>query len=165
MRGTNDAKRELRRNMRAVRAEASVDHHRSVAIVERLVATPELATARVVMAFDPVPGEPDLRDLARRLPEATVIVPEADPAAAFPIAPHRIDAVVVPGLAFTRTGARLGQGGGWYDRFLAGLEPTCATIGVCFDEQLVDDLPAEPHDVPVAMVVTPTTSIRVAAAS
>ena len=54
---------------------------------------------------------------------------------------------------------RLGQGGGWYDRFLAGVGPDCVVIGVCFDEQLVDTLPSDPHDVPVTLIVTPTTTI------
>jgi 5-formyltetrahydrofolate cyclo-ligase len=72
--------------------------------------------------------------------------------------------VIVPGVAFTRDGDRLGQGGGWYDRFLAGVRPDCTVIGVCFDEQLVDQLPTEPHDVSLACVVTPTTIHRCRAA-
>ncbi len=62
--------------------------------------------------------------------------------------------VVVPGLAFTPGGHRLGYGGGYYDRFLASLPPSAVTVGVCFHEQLVDDLPLDPHDRPVDLVVT-----------
>ena len=65
---------------------------------------------------------------------------------ASPIDPAAIDIVIVPGLAFTRDGRRLGQGGGFYDRFLAQLPADCTTIGVGFAEQLLDDLPVEPHD-------------------
>ena len=70
---------------------------------------------------------------------SSVVVPgDVDPA--------ELDVVVVPGLAFTLDGRRLGQGGGHYDRFLPRLRPDCVTIGACFAEQLVDDLPREPHD-------------------
>jgi 5-formyltetrahydrofolate cyclo-ligase len=62
-----------------------------------------------------------------------------------------IDVVIVPGVAFTSDGVRLGRGGGHYDRFLAGV--TCPTIGVCFTEQVCDELPHEPHDVRVAAVI------------
>lgn len=69
-----------------------------------------------------------------------------------------IDAAVVLGLGFDRRGYRLGYGSGYFDRFLAGRELT--TIGLAFDEQLVDRLPAEPHDVPMRLVVTPSELVR-----
>jgi 5-formyltetrahydrofolate cyclo-ligase len=68
--------------------------------------------------------------------------------------PATLDVVVVPGLAFTPDGHRLGQGGGHYDRFLTRVRPGCLTIGVCFREQLVAELPVEAHDVPLTAVVT-----------
>lgn len=60
--------------------------------------------------------------------------------------PETLDLVVVPGVAFTRDGARLGRGRGYYDRYLSqpGLRAFC--VGVCFAHQLVDALPVEPHD-------------------
>jgi len=60
--------------------------------------------------------------------------------------PEMLDLVVVPGVAFTRDGARLGRGRGYYDRYLSrpGLRAFC--VGVCFAHQLVDTLPVEPHD-------------------
>lgn len=54
--------------------------------------------------------------------------------------------VLVPGLAFTREGQRLGRGGGFYDRLLARLSPPTHTLGVALGCQLVPDLPVEPHD-------------------
>lgn len=65
------------------------------------------------------------------------------------------DVAIIPVLGFTATGARLGQGGGHYDRFLAD-HPATVPIGIAWDCQLVDALPAEPHDVPLRAVVTPT---------
>ena len=159
MPGTNDAKRELRRAMRAVRL-AAADARGSAAIVERLERLPAVtavAAGETVMIFEPVPGEPDLRSLADRLRGrgVTVVVPRADPGAPMTIPPSTVDVVVVPGLAFTRDGDRLGQGGGWYDRFLSGVRRDTLVVGVCFDEQLVDSLPTEPHDVAMTHVVTP----------
>lgn len=69
------------------------------------------------------------------------------------LAPASLDVVLVPGVAFTRDGRRLGRGGGYYDRFLTALPPTVHLIGVCHLEQLRDDLPSEPHDVRVHEVV------------
>ncbi len=68
--------------------------------------------------------------------------------------PAVLDVVVVPGLAFTPDGRRLGQGGGHFDRFLPLLRGDCLRIGVAFEEQLVDDLPTSPHDIAVDVVIT-----------
>ena len=68
--------------------------------------------------------------------------------------PRELDVVVVPGLAFTADGRRLGQGGGHYDRFLPRLRPDCITIGTCFAEQLVADLPTTDDDVRVDHVAS-----------
>jgi 5-formyltetrahydrofolate cyclo-ligase len=61
----------------------------------------------------------------------------------------------VPLVGFTEDGARLGQGGGHYDRWLAA-HPDTVAIGLAWDCQRVDALPVEPHDAPLAAVVTPT---------
>jgi 5-formyltetrahydrofolate cyclo-ligase len=68
---------------------------------------------------------------------------------------ERGDLLVVPGLAFARDGARLGRGGGHYDRLLARAQG-CVSIGVAFDIQLEDRLPMEPHDRRVDLIATPT---------
>ena len=60
---------------------------------------------------------------------------------------------IVPGLAFTRTGARLGYGGGWYDRLLAAADPVAVILGVAYPFQMVDELPSEPHDIRLTEVV------------
>jgi 5-formyltetrahydrofolate cyclo-ligase len=65
------------------------------------------------------------------------------------------DLVFVPLLAFTARGDRLGQGGGHYDRWLTD-HPAVAAIGLAWDSQLVDSLPAEAHDRRLRAVVTPT---------
>jgi 5-formyltetrahydrofolate cyclo-ligase len=68
----------------------------------------------------------------------------------------RADAVLVPALAVDRVGNRLGRGGGSFDRALARVGPMIPLIALLYDDELVDHLPAESHDVPVRAVVRPS---------
>jgi 5-formyltetrahydrofolate cyclo-ligase len=65
-----------------------------------------------------------------------------------------IDLVVVPGVAFDKKNIRLGRGHGYYDRFLSGLPKTTKAIGLAFDFQVLEDLPQDPHDIPVSKIIT-----------
>jgi len=69
-----------------------------------------------------------------------------------------IDLVVVPGVAFDATGARLGFGGGYYDRLLATM-PHAFRLALAFDGQLLASIPAEEHDESVDAIVTPSRTI------
>jgi len=106
--------------------------------------------AHRVLVFTAIPGEPEMAAFAAGCIEhgQLVRVPEDRPDPAWP------DVVIVPGVGFTRVGDRLGQGGGWYDRFLAATGEGCTSIGVAFHTQLLATLPVEPHDVSVEAVVT-----------
>lgn len=121
---------------------------------ERIWATVEgldaVERADTVMAFTSIAGEPDTAPFIAWCTQRgkRVVVPEEQPD------PTAVDVVIVPGVAFTPDGARLGQGGGWYDRFLAAVRPDCTSIGVGFDPQLVDVLPTEPHDIRLDSIVT-----------
>ncbi len=64
--------------------------------------------------------------------------------------------VAVPAVAVARNGVRLGRGGGYYDRALAHARAGATVVALVFDDELVDDLPAEPHDRRVTAVVTPS---------
>jgi 5-formyltetrahydrofolate cyclo-ligase len=74
------------------------------------------------------------------------------------------DAVLVPGLAMDRTGVRLGRGGGSYDRALARVPVGTFVCTLLYDGEVLDRVPAEPHDRPVTAAATPAGIIRVAAA-
>ena len=63
--------------------------------------------------------------------------------------------VLVPALAVDRNGVRLGRGRGFYDRSLPNRDRRARLIAVVRDEELVDELPAEPHDVPMTHALTP----------
>ena len=69
-----------------------------------------------------------------------------------PVAEDKTALVLMPGLAFTKQGDRMGYGGGFYDRFLAQ-EPDHPTVALCYDFQIVDSLPTEEFDIPVDRVV------------
>ena len=73
----------------------------------------------------------------------------------FPIVPaEALDMIVVPLVAFDQTGARLGYGGGCYDRYLPTLSPACQIIGIAFDEQRVDGVPTDAHDLPLPHIIS-----------
>ncbi len=69
-----------------------------------------------------------------------------------PVAREPDALVLMPGLAFDRQGRRIGYGGGFYDRFLAQ-EPDHPTLALCYDFQMVEDLPVEEFDIPVDTVL------------
>lgn len=143
-------KSELRLWMRRMRREIDDRPHRSERIWECVVAQTCVHRARRVLVFTSIPGEPEIGRFVEwcRADGKQVAVPEDD------VDPTWPDVVVVPGLAFTPAGERLGQGGGWYDRFLPRLRDDATTIGVAFDAQIVESLPVEDHDANVDVVVT-----------
>lgn len=111
------------------------------------IALPRFSTRDAAMEFavhtDPFGGadlEPGPFGAMQPGTDAAAVVPEV---------------LFVPLVGFTAAGERLGQGGGHYDRWLAA-HPGTLAIGMAWDNQLCDTLPGEPHDQPLAAVVTPT---------
>ncbi len=84
-----------------------------------------------------------------------IAAPDGESTAVRRVRARELDALVVPGRAFDRGGARLGRGKGFYDALLGRVRPDArrATVGVCFREQLVDCVPEDGHDRRVAFVV------------
>lgn len=175
------SKAELRVEMRTRLRELGARRDpSSQALCAALISRPEYAQARTVAIFDPLKSEPDVSKLWQLAPRTFVyprIVdetlqffsvadpseletapgvpfrePALDPERAVPLS--QIDLILVPGLAFTLDGHRLGRGGGYYDRLLAVLPSRAARIGVCFSFQVVPGLPMENHDELVDAVVT-----------
>lgn len=147
---SRQSKASLRAHMRRVRKDLPDREERSARIWAQVRELPAIERAQRVLVFDTIPGEPHADPFAEwcRVQGKAVAVPEDD------VGPSWPDVVIVPGLAFTERGERLGQGGGWYDRFLSRTRDGCTTIGVCFDPQLVDELPTEDHDVVLDIVVS-----------
>jgi len=76
------------------------------------------------------------------------------------VLPENIDVILVPGLAFDRSGNRLGYGKGYYDHYLLALSQEALVVGIGYDECLYDEIPAEDHDVRMDYIVTPTEVLR-----
>jgi 5-formyltetrahydrofolate cyclo-ligase len=83
-----------------------------------------------------------------------------EPKQGVPTATEKIDAVLVPLLAFDKTGNRVGYGRGFYDKFLATCREDCKKIGLSYFAAVEGTLPAESYDVPVDFVVTPQLALQ-----
>ncbi len=136
--------------MRRLRRDLPDRERRSAAIAEQLVAMPAVTAATRVMAYTAVTGEVDPRLAVDRLRAQGVEVRMPEDG----VSPEWPDVIIVPGTAFTRQGQRLGQGGGWYDRFLPGRRADALTIGIGFAPQVVDSVPTDDHDVELDCIVT-----------
>ncbi len=86
-------------------------------------------------------------------------IPEPPPESARKVDPYRFSLVLLPLCAFDLTGARLGMGGGYYDRLLKKLNPCCLKIGLAFDLQQVPAIPTASWDMPLDEILTPTRHI------
>jgi 5-formyltetrahydrofolate cyclo-ligase len=174
------AKADVRRRVRALLNFSSNERaEKSAALILGLTATMWWGESKVVALFAPQRTEPDLDLLWAYAGEKTLCYPRVDgeelhfvqvdalqslklsrwdlrePAAGGKaITPEQIDLVLVPGLAFTSTGERLGRGGGYYDRFLSQPKLCAVQVGICFEAQLLPELPLDPHDQRVQHVVT-----------
>lgn len=176
-------KDELRYAMRARRRALSQEEqrHASLAVCAHVRAFAPYREARSVMAYMACRGELDLSPViadalaqgktlllprceapglmtARRVTEPSRLAAGAyglmEPAGSCAIfSPEEIDMILVPGTAFDASGGRLGQGGGYYDRFLARTKALRA--GVCHDFALIARVPAQAHDVRMDCIFTP----------
>lgn len=167
---------------------AAARAEKSARITAALVALDECARARCVMAYVPVRSEFDTRPLLERLLAAGVVLalpritgPRVMVAARVTdlardlvpgaygipaprdgletLSPDALDCVLVPGSAFDLEGRRCGYGGGYYDNLVALMRPDCHRVAAAFDVQVVDEVPAEPHDLPVHLLVTETRAV------
>ena len=172
-------KKALRRAVRARIAALDADEKErcSAAIAAKVEELLSACGARVVALFSPLPDEPQLWPLLERLAVGVkVVLPrvegdvmnfyEYDPAAmavgsfcinepqgVVPVEPCVIDAMVVPGVVFSESGARMGRGKGYYDKYMSQPGFVARKIGVCYKVQMMSELPAEEHDVPMDIVV------------
>lgn len=174
-------KARLRREARARRAGlgGGARAAATAAVCDHLRALPELAAAGTVLAYaahgDELDVTPVIADLAtagtrvllpRVVGDRLELARLTDLAALTlgyrgvrepvgpAIAPREVDVAVVPGVAFDRSGVRLGQGGGHYDRLLPELRPGALVVAPCFAVQVVDRVPRGTHDHLVDVLVT-----------
>lgn len=182
------AKAEIRRHMRSIRGVLPVSAcgERATRATERLLALPEVARARTVVAYVAMRKEIDPGALcaALRAQGKTVALPRIDgealalheftsdealvenelgvrepPLDAPRVVPEAVDVIVVPALAIDPRGYRVGYGGGFYDRLLPTL-PNAFKVGLVYDFQLIAEAPNDTHDVPVDCLVSDARVMR-----
>ena len=175
-------KDELRVKMRKMRREMTADEvkEKSGVIKESLLNTAAVKNAHTLCVYISAFNEPDTCGIIKSLLSSgkSVAVPVTDmesvtlslsyiddmtdlvrgaygiyePAVIKSANKKDMDVIITPGLAFDRRGGRMGFGKGYYDRLF---EKTDAVrIGLCYDFQLHDEIPTEPHDVPMNIIVT-----------
>ena len=189
MSSSSDAKRALRASLVAARARLTPEERRarSLAIAGRVEALEAVRSARTLAAYTALGAEVDplalvhacaargVRVVFPRIAAGERLLTFAGcapnelvrgalgaaepPASAAEVPLDAIDAVVLPGVAFTPDGHRLGRGGGYYDATLARM-PRAFTVGLAFEVQLVPTLPFEPHDVPLDAIATEARLLR-----
>ena len=178
-------RRELRARRAAV--PAPLRSAWSKAIASRTASLPEWRDAEIVHLFiGSLPGEVETRSLAEAalLEGKTLLcprvagaelesrrvrslddlapgyrgLPEPDPARCEPVPPGEAGWLLIPGLAFTTQGDRLGMGSAFYDRLLASV--AAPAVALAFELQLAGELPIAPHDRPVDAIITELRGIR-----
>ena len=174
-------KPDLRREMRRIRKEIPDKDEKSRRITQEVLDLPAWRNAEIIAIYVSTPEEVSTEELIRRgIAEGkTVAVPKIrengemdmirigsfddltmknrlsipEPPKELPvILPETIGCMIVPGLAFDKAGNRLGQGGGYYDRYLP--KARCTFIGLAFAGQILEEVPHEETDVSMDLLVT-----------
>jgi 5-formyltetrahydrofolate cyclo-ligase len=173
-------KQELRQEIRRRKAACSIEERAvlSRGVIAKLTKNPLWQQAQVILLYHSLPDEVDTRnlicqagtegkrvllpvvvgdDLELRMYQGTsqlragsfhILEPVGEPFVDY----QQIDLAVIPGVAFTPDGVRLGRGRGYYDRLLPRLTTTYK-MGICWPFQLVDAIPTEPHDIRMDSVI------------
>jgi len=146
---------ETQRRVREMTVEERQEY--SEEICERVLEMSEWAGAKNVVLFLPLPSEPIITPLkldceARKI--SSVNVPQSARSESDLHLPDAIDLILVPGVAFSKDHHRLGRGGGFFDRLLAGRAANAFKLGICFSFQVFDTIPTEGHDIVMNAVVT-----------
>lgn len=173
-------KRKIRQVVRAEIAKLSAEdkHTLSSQIFSKIGELDEVEQASVVALFISLADEPETAEFIEELlhKKKRIVIPRIEgnemnfydisegvakgafgimePIATTLINPSEIDVMIVPGVAFTRSGTRLGRGKGFYDKYLSRNGFRAKTIGVGYPCQMVVELPTEPHDKQLDLIVT-----------
>ena len=175
-----EEKSALRKRLRAEQSACSASslEYYSQQIVKRVEQHAAFQRARVAMLFYPLPDEPRILPLLEGYRRSkTILLPvvqgtdivtriyqgaETLRQGAYGIMEPQgveftdyasIDFILIPGQAFSTSGARLGRGAGYYDRFLSNPSLHAFKLGVCFPFRITENIPIAPHDIPVDEVL------------
>ncbi len=126
---------------------SSFNEPQTDAVIKRLRGEGRRAAVPVT---DVQSGTLTLAEITESMKKGAYGIPE--PTEIIPVSIEETEIILVPGLAFDKTGARMGFGKGYYDKLLQTAKAT--KIGLCYDFQLLEKIPSEPHDVPMDVIIT-----------
>ena len=165
----SDIRRAAKSTVKALTAQQKAD--KSTLILSRIASSESIKSAKTVALYASLSDEVQSFELIELLSQTKrVVLPRVagddmdfypytpsslkvgafsieEPQGSEPISPDEIDVIVVPGVAFTTDGKRCGRGKGYYDKYLSRSGFRAIKIGVCYAEQLAEDIPNEPHDI------------------
>ena len=173
-------KAELRKKMRQMNRSLSAEERArlSAELWGRVEASAAFRAAHTVAFFCSLPDEPDTTTaLARWSATKRRVVPRVEgevmhfypyrpaqmasgsfgiiePEPSERVSPAEIDLILVPGVAFTRAGDRMGRGKGFYDKYLSRRGFRAYTVCICYPCQIVEVLPCEEHDITINLVIS-----------
>lgn len=172
----SDIRREVRQRIKALSPEERMAEARS--IFDRVEMLDSFGKAQCVAAFVAMPDEVPTKEILERWLKLgkRIVVPRVEgdimrfydyspdrivvgaygieePQGNDEVAPAEIDLIIVPARAFTLAGARLGRGGGFYDKYMSLEGFSAYKVGVAFRCQIFDELPTDDHDILVDRVV------------
>lgn len=171
----NEIRRSVRRVLHAMQSEEVV--LRSSDLSRIILCNETVKRANVVAIFASLPDEPCTMETIRGLyGRCIVVLPRVcgdimefypynpqmvetgsygilEPMNGIPVPADEIDVIIVPGVAFTKNGVRLGRGKGFYDKYMSQEGFRAHKIGVCFSCQLLGELPCDGYDVLMDEVV------------
>lgn len=165
----SDIRRAAKSAVKALTAQQKAD--KSTLILSRIASSESIKSAKTVALYASLSDEVQSFELIELLSQTKrVVLPRVagddmdfypytpsslkvgafgieEPQGSEPISPDEIDVIVVPGVAFTTDGKRCGRGKGYYDKYLSRSGFRAIKIGVCYTEQLAENIPNEPHDI------------------
>jgi 5-formyltetrahydrofolate cyclo-ligase len=118
------------------------------------IVLPKVDRERHVLLLYEVKGIEELTAGYMNIPEPAVLTEERM------VDINNVDAVIIPGAGFDAEGNRIGYGGGYYDRLLSSLTHHVPVVAPAYEEQIVESVPTEPHDIRADMIVTDRRVIR-----
>lgn len=178
------SKSDIRKAMKAAKSKLSPSEKSSaeLSVLANIERCPEFKAGKKILAYHSLPDEIGTTDLLRKWSkEKQIFLPRVngddldilpfnesmlakgafsimEPSGSNTVDINEIDTIIVPAVAFDRKGNRLGRGKGFYDRLLH--RTNCPKIGMVYQLQLCDSIPAEPHDIQVDIIVTDKEIIR-----
>lgn len=173
-------KSEFRKKAKIIRQNVLNKNNKTKSILKNLISMPEYQNAQTIFSYMSIQSEVETFDINAEIlrKKKTLALPKVylksmefhsvcdlesdtckgafgvlEPKEQMPVI-EKFDLILVPAVAFCKQGFRMGYGAGFYDRYLSGKKGIF--IGICFDEQIFDEIPKDEFDVKMHYLVTPS---------